>query len=197
MAGRPKSPLVVGRCEACGMNFIRPSHRIGPFCSKTCSDRHSSTTHGMSRSPEYQAWTNIKQRCFIPQTPNYDNYGGRGITVCKRWLECFENFWVDMQVGYRTGLELDRKDNSLGYFKENCHWVSRKINSNNRRKTHLIETPLGIFSVAIASRLFGIKNTTLLYRIHNNWPPEKYFIKPDFKNKECMTSKTVGRDKDS
>lgn len=82
-------------------------------------------------SPTYYSWRAMKQRCLNPRNHNYPGYGGRGITVCKRWLK-FENFLADM--GERpAGMTLDRRNNDKGYCKRNCRWESRKVQSNNQR----------------------------------------------------------------
>ena len=86
----------------------------------------------------YWAWKSIKQRCKNPKCHAFKNYGARGITVCEEW-EAFEPFcrWA-IENGYRDGLEIDRIDNDGGYSPENCRWISRKQNLNNRRNTLLL-----------------------------------------------------------
>ena len=81
----------------------------------------------------------MKQRCLNPRCAAYKNYGARGITICEEWME-FEPFceWASHN-GYKRGLDLDRRDNSGNYSPENCRWVSRRENVNNRRKTIFLE----------------------------------------------------------
>ena len=77
----------------------------------------------------------MKQRCLNPRCKAYKNYGARGINVCDEWME-FEPFceWA-LNNGYEKGLDLDRENNDGNYSPQNCRWVTRRSNINNRRKT--------------------------------------------------------------
>ena len=78
----------------------------------------------------------MKRRCLNKNTPKYKYWGGRGITICKEWLE-FENFYRDM--GERPeNKSLDRIDNNKGYYKENCRWANIEQQANNRRNNRFI-----------------------------------------------------------
>ncbi len=92
----------------------------------------------------YEVWRNLKQRCLNPVREEYKHYGGRGIGVSKEWLD-FENFFRGM--GERpSGLQLDRIDNSKGYSKDNCRWVSPRDNSFNKRPRNnkILQLPIGV-----------------------------------------------------
>jgi hypothetical protein len=106
-----------------------------------CYRKELVTTHGKStengiKTPEYEAYINARKRCTNINDKSYQNYGGRGITVCDRWLESdgkgFENFLKDMGEP-EGGYSLDRIDNNLGYLPTNCRWVTDKIQCNNTR----------------------------------------------------------------
>jgi hypothetical protein len=90
--------------------------------------------HGMTKSLTYSTWADIKTRCGNKKYKDFHRYGGRGIKVCERWLESFENFYEDMGEKPK-GLSIDRINNELGYSKENCRWASPKQQANNRRKS--------------------------------------------------------------
>ena len=95
----------------------------------------------------FRVWANIKKRCLISKDPHYKSYGGRGITVCDRWLD-FDNFAEDMYVSYaeyayehgqkRGDIMIERKDNNKGYFLENCTWTNAKEQNRNRRPSYKI-----------------------------------------------------------
>lgn len=101
--------------------------------------RANSLKHGHARgykkSKVYAVWSSMVDRCRNPMNNRFENYGGRGIDVCDRWLK-FENFIDDM--GYFDGLTLDRKDNDKGYCKENCRWATRIEQANNKTTNRFI-----------------------------------------------------------
>lgn len=93
--------------------------------------------HGMIDSPEYKSWTCIKQRCFYDGSPNYKNYGGRGISMSPEYAEDFRVFLQEVGEQPKDGKKysIDRLDNNIGYVKGNMRWVEDKFQSRNRRIT--------------------------------------------------------------
>ena len=122
----------------CGNTFVAHRGNVKPGHTKSCgcwqaeSRVVSHTTHGFRGTPTYASWANMKNRCLNPKVPKYKDYGARGITVCKRWLDSFASFIADM--GERPAhLTLDRINNDGNYEPGNCRWATAKQQVNNRR----------------------------------------------------------------
>lgn len=87
-------------------------------------------THGKTDTPAYKSWEAMKRRCLNKNQLSYSRYGGRGITICDRWMS-FENFLADM--GERpTGMSIERKDNDKGYNANNCIWGTVEQQARNK-----------------------------------------------------------------
>lgn len=109
-------------------------------CLKSQSSIATHTTHGLSQSPEYKSHSEMKKRCLNPKNHAYDRYGGRGITICDRWLgpDGFVNFFDDMGTKPSPRHSLDRIRNGEGYSPDNCRWALPTEQGNNRRSTRLL-----------------------------------------------------------
>lgn len=122
------------RCECeCGKirNVIGYELYSGHSKSCGCFNKDRILKHGMCGTATYRTWQHMLSRCNNSKNDNYQDYGGRGIMICDHWLK-FENFFADM--GTRSeGLTIERKNNNLGYFKENCCWASSTMQSRNTR----------------------------------------------------------------
>lgn len=132
--------------------------------------------HGESprsgKTREYRAWRAAKVRCYCATNPKYPDYGGRGIKMCDRWLNAYENFLVDMGRCPK-GLTLGRKNNDGDYTLENCEWQTQKQQANNRRSSAVVEFKGQRRTVQEWAESLGIKAGTLQYRLSHGWPPEQ------------------------
>lgn len=117
--------LTSGQIQSCGCLL----HKKG--------EESSAYRHGSWRKREYRIWTNMKARCSNEKETSYPDYGGRGISVCPEWQESFINFYKDMG-DCPEGLTLERIDVDGNYCPENCIWVTRRVQANNRRNTTLM-----------------------------------------------------------
>lgn len=133
--------------------------------------------HGMHGTHVYDVWKSMRQRCYNPRNKSYENYGGRGIRVCKRW-ELFEKFLADM--GPPRGLTLDRRNNDGNYTPKNCRWATRMEQSRNKRPYPKHSAPRRLIrfqgrtkGLCEWARTLGIPYRTILWRLAHGWPMSK------------------------
>lgn len=137
----------------------------------------------MWQTPEWKAWSSMRERCNCKTNLNYKRYGGRGITICKRWNK-FENFFKDM--GKRPhGHSLDRIDNNGNYSPSNCRWATPREQANNTRLARKISFNNGLVSVSELSRLSGVKRTTISRRLAANVSQERLTTVGRLLNADC------------
>lgn len=126
------------------------------------------TTHGECHTPEYSAWGQMVDRCSNPKSTCWKNYGGRGISVCERWLK-FENFLEDMGKKTSPLHSIDRKNVNGNYESENCKWSTNKEQQRNKRNSRLIEINGESKCVAEWSDISGIRQGTIWHRLKSGW----------------------------
>ena len=124
-----------------------------------------SRKHGLSYTPEYRAWQTMRVRCTNPQNAAWKDYGGRGITVCSRWMDDPIAFVSDMGPKPSPKHELDRIDNDGPYSPENCRWVLRTVNSRNRRSNRTVTHAGETLTVSEWAERMGIGVSALKYRL--------------------------------
>lgn len=135
----------------------------------------TAATAGKARTKEYRAYIRMIHRCHNPQYEGYENYGARGIKVCKRWRASFENFLADMGPAPTKDHTLDREKNNQGYSPDNCRWATWKVQANNRR-TNVTLTHNGMTKTMAEWADFlgdGCTRKRLWKRVKLGWPLEK------------------------
>ena len=167
----------VCKCDCGTVKDVRGPELVnGSTTSCGCYNAEKSRKHGKEGTTIYSVWASMKYRCQNPKSRAYPNYGGRGITVCEAWKD-FMNFYADMGDA-PEGMDLDREDNEKGYTPENCRWVSRTVNMNNRR-VNLNLTLNGETRTATQwARITGLSRTTIGRRVKQGWSDEDVLTLP-------------------
>lgn len=152
-----------------------------------------STKHGMISTPEYEAWNSIKKRCYNPKHAAYENYGGRGITMCDEWKNDFMAFYNDMGSRPTPQHSIDREKNELGYSKSNCRWATLEEQNNNRRNNRYITYDGKTQTLAMWCKELGLNYSLIGSRLRKGWSFEEAIrpIKP-----LIVTFSTSGEKKD-
>lgn len=182
----PGFNLKKGNTRSCGCLLREASVRNGK----------KAATHNSTASPEYNARHSLLGRCLNPNDPTYHKYGGRGITVCQRWQESFENFLEDMGRRPSDKHSIDRINNDGGYhcgkcndchargvLETNCRWATRKTQCRNRSTSLRITYNGETRTLVEWAEILGIPRSTLSDRLgrrtrHEPWDIERAFTSP-------------------
>lgn len=173
---------------------LTSGHSTSCGCLRLETTKKSSFIHGHAvggkRSITLQSYDDMLKRCHNLNTKNYHRYGGRGIFVCDRWRESFLNFLEDMGE-CPPDLSLERKDNSLGYSKENCVWASVHAQSRNKRSN--INVTVQSFTGCLKDVCIHFGKTSfndycrILHRVNHGWEPEAAIFAPIGSRKKKVT----------
>lgn len=163
------------RCE-CGNEVQANISRLKCGNTKSCGclQREHITAlnykHGKWKTPLFNIWIRMRNRCYLENTKDYINYGGRGITVCPEWKDDFETFerWA-LENGYQKGLSIDRKNVDGNYDPSNCRWATIKEQNNNKRDNHYITFNGKTQSMQMWADETGISSQSIKYRLKHGW----------------------------
>ncbi len=134
-------------------------------------------THGMFGTKLYMSWSAMLYRCRNPKAKAFPNYGGRGITVCDRWLN-FSNFMLDMGDGHWDGAEIDRIDNNGNYEPGNCRWVTCAVNVRNKRNSLWVEFRGERRKLAELCAEIGVSRRHVNSRLAIGWDVDRALLEP-------------------
>ena len=189
----PKSKKAKGlwvcKCE-CGnvikvnTSDLKSGNTTSCGCKRKETLRQLRTKHGESNTRLYNVWSDMKKRCYNTKNVDYKNYGGRGITVCDEWMD-FQNFyeWA-IANGYdetapRGQCTIDRIDVDGCYEPENCRWVDRYIQMNNKRNNRILTYNGESHTLAEWCEIVNIPYNCLKSRLNKlHWSVEKTLTTP-------------------
>lgn len=127
-------------------------------------------THKKSNTRLYKIYANMKDRCYNKNNHAYKDYGLRGITICKEWLESFNVFyeWA-INNGYEDNLTIDRKDNNLGYSPNNCRWITKTEQCFNTRHNKFITYNNKTQTLKEWTDELGLSYSKIWKRLYRGW----------------------------
>ncbi len=192
---RARDGLMLSRCHMCALAWTRDWKRIqAGLPPETAAERAAyvyvpDRSHGLSRTTEYRVWQTMRHRCLEKSSPAWDDYGGRGITICEGWKDSPEAFAADMGTRPERH-EIDRIDNNGGYWcghcadcislgvtKTNCRWATRSTNTRNRRSTVWVEFRGERRRMIDLCEQFGIARGVVYHRL-KKWTLEQSLTTP-------------------
>jgi len=170
--------------------------RSGSITSCGCfrRDRMASMNyrHGLSKTPEHDAWRHLLDRCLNTRSPLYASYGGRGITVCGQWRASFESFISDMGMRPSPQHSIDRIDNDGPYSPENCRWATMTVQQRNKRSNTLLAYHGRTLTLSGWAETVGISVAVLCARIKKGWSVERALTIPlDLHHSNRSTRRTT------
>ncbi len=121
----------------------------------------------------------VRERCTKPDHKYWKYYGGRGIKICDEWLHNNQSFYAwALSHGYQPGLELDRENNCGDYTPDNCRFVTKQVNQNNKRNNVMVTWRGETMNVTQWSNKLGVPSWTLRNRMRWGWTVDRMMETP-------------------
>lgn len=177
-----KVRFVECRCE-CGNQITANYSNLGKgtvSCGcyrKEFMEKQRQPTHGMTKTPEYSSWMNMRTRCQDTSAINYHLYGGRGIRVCERW-KSFQRFIEDMGRRPSSRHSIERKNNNGDYTPDNCVWATKEEQGRNKRNNRILTVKGESKPLVVWAQECGIKESMIQERLRRGWNEEDAVLIP-------------------
>lgn len=159
------------KCDCGGFTKVRTSNlKRGMVKSCGCLSHVGNPKHKLHGTHLYRIYYGIRRRCYNKHEEAYKNYGGRGIVMCDEWKNSVEKFyeWA-IASGYKEGLSIDRIDNNGNYSPENCRWVDKKLQANNRRTNVVYSMNGKTMNLSQWCNEYNMKYFTVRARLNKGW----------------------------
>lgn len=179
-AGKSTSKRCLWRCRCkCGNETVLLSASLGEGRTQSCGcltrqrTVERNTIHNLTGSAEHNVWMAMLRRCSDSKQRCFSSYGGRGITVCDRWKDSFQNFLEDMGERPSKHHSIEREDNDGHYCPENCVWALPDKQSRNTRRTRMLTHDGKTMCLSDWAKEAGISKVTLSDRLKAGWSVSK------------------------
>lgn len=179
-------PRWLCRCDCGNEKSIQSGNLVsGGVQSCGCfrrDQKKATATHGHTRrfagskansTPSYRSWIAMNQRCNNENHTNYPRYGGRGITVCERWSNSFENFLEDLGPRPSLAHSLERENRDGNYEPGNVIWATSDVQTSNRSTNRMVELNGTRMTVTEAAKLAGVPRSRIFKRLNAGWTIEQ------------------------
>ena len=167
------------RCICGNITYVRKGHLTSgrtKSCGCLLKENNTGYKHGLGKNKILSVFQGMLNRCYNKNEKAYKNYGRRGITICKEWLEDRTKFYYwALNNGYKEGLTIERINNEKGYSPDNCMWATYKQQARNTRRNHLINYK-GIEQCLTAwCEQLDLSYKLTEDRLRNGWTVERAF----------------------
>lgn len=144
--------------------------------------------HGQAKTrahtKEYDCWVSMKSRVLNPKNKRFMSYGGRGIHICERWLESFENFFADMGAKPSAKHTIHRVDNNGNYEPKNCIWATKE-QWWARSDSRMLEFRGQTKCVAEWAEVLSTSARNIYNRLKLGWTTERALTQPVRRQTKC------------
>ncbi len=160
-----------GRATQASLAMLKSGGKKSCGCLKT--------KHRMTNTPEFQAWTDLKRRCYDPSNPSYEYYGAKGVVVASEWINDFAAFYEHIGPRPGKGYSVDRYPNKTGNYEPgNVRWATIYEQNQNKSDNVWLTFHGETLLVKEWSLRFGIKADTLYWRKRQGWSDEEALTTP-------------------
>ena len=183
------------RCD-CGKekvligSYLKSGKLKGCHCDDSMIGIDYRAKHGRRNTPEYNSWQSMKKRCYDPTNENFKHYGGRGIIVCDRWIDSFENFFKDMGIKPSLKHTIDRIDTNGNYSLENCKWSTPIEQGNNKRNCIILTMDSKQMTLKQACVMKNIPSGLVYNRVQHGWSIEEALNTPRMRQYSRVSRKS-------
>lgn len=180
--GKESGGLYIWLCKCdCGAEALVNGKKLRRGITKSCgclTVYRNNFRHGYSHTKEHNTWIGMRQRCSNENNKRFKDYGGRGISVCDRWKNSFENFIKDMGYAPTPKHTLERINVNGGYEPTNCKWATIKEQANNKTVNVFVDIDGVIKTVKQWSEKLNVSQYSVRSRISRGWDAKKAIVTP-------------------